>query len=90
MYPLPEPSTLTSLGSVELIRSRFQPEQWPLIESELNTEADQLKRLLEETRLKEWFSGLQLLAKDSLASFTKERVAESLIPGSVNAKFYWA
>ncbi|QGA13646.1 hypothetical protein EYB26_001296 [Talaromyces marneffei] len=87
LYSVPNLSDVLSLGSLELIRSRFRPEQWPHIERDLRTEVNLLERLLEVTKLKEWFSGIVLLAEEEFAeAYVK---GERVVPESTKAKFSW-
>lgn len=87
LYPVPNLSDVLSLGSLELIRSRFRPEQWPHIERDLRTEVNLLERVLEGTKLKEWLSGLMLHAEEEFGgAYVKEG---SSVPESTKAKFSW-
>lgn len=82
VYPVPNPSDVLSLGSLELIRSRFKTQQWPHIERDLRTEVGLLEHFLEGTKLNDWFSGLVLLAEEYVD-------AERMVPESTRAKFSW-
>ncbi|GAM38813.1 hypothetical protein TCE0_034r09857 [Talaromyces pinophilus] len=87
LYPVPTLSDVLSLGPLELIRSRFRPEQWPHIERDLRTEVNLLERLLEGTKLKEWLSGLMLHAEEEFGGpYVK---GGSSVPESTKAKFSW-
>lgn len=87
LYPVPNVSDVLGLGSLELIRSRFGPEQWPHIEHDLRTEVNKLQRLLEGTKLKEWLSGLVLYAEEEFrGAYVK---GGRLVPESTKAKFSW-
>lgn len=81
LYPIPSLSDILSLGSLELIRSRFRADQWPLIERDLRTEVNILERIVEGTKFKEWFSGLILHAEEEFGGM--------LAPESTKTKFSW-
>ncbi|EED23628.1 nuclear pore complex subunit Nup133, putative [Talaromyces stipitatus ATCC 10500] len=89
LYLIPDPSDTLSLGSLELIKSRFRSGQWPHIERDLRTEVGLLERLLENTKLKEWFSGLMLLAEEVVAETNDLEAGQMVVPGSLKARFNW-
>lgn len=72
---------------MELIRSRFRPEQWPHIERDLRAEVNLMERLLEGTKLKEWLSALMLHAEEEFGVPYVE--GRSSVPESTKAKFSW-
>lgn len=87
IYLIPKPSDLLNVGSHELIRNRFRPEQWPHIERDIRTEIDLLQRLIEDMNLEDWFPELVLLAEEESA--TARNGPERVVPKSVKAKFNW-
>ena len=69
------------------MKSRFRPEQWPHVERDLRTEVGLLERLLGETKLQEWFSGLVLYVEEEFPGAYVED--DRIEPEPTKAKFSW-